>query len=199
MDTLFSKKELLHAGWVKTKEHFWFLFGMLVLVLLVTGASNNYTLIAIIVAVFASISVITASLTIVDGGIPSFKGLFSKYSNYKIFLNYIIASIAMGAAVLVGLILFVIPGIYLAIRLQFYKFLIVDKGDISPINALKESWKMTEGHTWNLFLFLVLVALLNIVGAILLGIGLFVTIPITLLSYAMLYRKLHARLIPVKS
>ena len=117
----------------------------------------------------------------------------------KIFVNYIIASIATGVVVIVGLILLVIPGIYLAIRLQFYKFLIVDKGDIGPIESLKESWKMTKGYAWNLFLFLILIALLNILGVILFGVGLFVTIPISLLSYAILYRKLHARLIPTKT
>ncbi|MEK7581912.1 MAG: hypothetical protein AAB488_01115 [Patescibacteria group bacterium] len=190
MNTLFSKKELLRFGWDKTKEHFWFLFGMLVLILLVTGASNINMVVTIIVAIFVSISVITASLTIADGGTPSFKGLFSKYGNYKIFINYILASIASGIIVIVGLILLVIPGIYLAIRLQFYKFLIVDKGDIGPIMALKESWRMTNNHTWNLFLLLILVALLNILGAVLLGIGLFVTIPISIIAYTLLYRKL---------
>ncbi|OGZ04630.1 MAG: hypothetical protein A2648_00845 [Candidatus Lloydbacteria bacterium RIFCSPHIGHO2_01_FULL_41_20] len=199
MDTLFSKKELLQMGWNKTKEYFWFLFGMLVLVLLVTGASNIHPIVTVIVGVFVSISIITTSLTIADGGTPSFKGLFSKYGNYKIFVNYIIASIATGVVVIVGLILLVIPGIYLAIRLQFYKFLIVDKGDIGPIESLKESWKMTKGYAWNLFLFLILIALLNILGVILFGVGLFVTIPISLLSYAILYRKLHARLIPTKT
>ena len=183
----------------KTKEYFWFLFGMLVLVLLVTGASNIHPIVTVIVGVFVSISIITTSLTIADGGTPSFKGLFSKYGNYKIFVNYIIASIATGVVVIVGLILLVIPGIYLAIRLQFYKFLIVDKGDIGPIESLKESWKMTKGYAWNLFLFLILIALLNILGVILFGVGLFVTIPISLLSYAILYRKLHARLIPTKT
>ena len=83
--------------------------------------------------------------------------------------------------------------------IQFYKFLIVDKGDIGPIESLKESWKMTKGYAWNLFLFLILIALLNILGVILFGVGLFVTIPISLLSYAILYRKLHARLIPTKT
>ncbi len=160
------------------------------LVLLATGISNIHPIITFIVAIFVSISVITVSLAIADGGTPSFKGLFSKYSNYKIFVNYIIASIATGAIVLVGLILLVVPGIYLAVRLQFYKFLIVDKGDIGPIMALKESWRITDNHAWNLFLFLILIALLNILGVILLGIGLFVTVPISMIAYALLYRKL---------
>ena len=190
MDTLFSKKEIISFGWNKTKEHFWFLFGMLVLVLLATGASNFIPILPLIVGIFASISIITVTLIIADGGTPHSKELFSKYGNYKIFLNYLIASIIAGVAILIGLFLLVLPGIYFAIRLQFYKFLIVDKEDIGPIMALKESWRMTDNHAWNLFLFLILIALLNILGAILLGIGLFVTVPISMIAYALLYRKL---------
>ena len=105
-------------------------------------------------------------------------------------MNYLISAILAGVIVLAGLLLLVVPGIYLAIRLQYYKFLIVDKENISPVMALKESWRMTEGHTWNLFLFMLLIILINFIGAMLLGIGLFVSVPVSLIAYAFLYRKL---------
>mgnify|MGYP001603300362 FL=1 len=189
----------MQFGWDKTKENFWFLFLTLIIVLIASGATGKIPFVGIIVGILASISIITVALEIVDGKKPIFKDLFKKYSDWKIFVNYILASILTALAVVVGLILLIVPGIYLAIRLQFYKYLIVDKGDIGPVDAIKESWRMTEGETWNLFLFLILIALLNIAGALLLGIGLFATIPITLLSYGLLYRKLHARLSLVKS
>lgn len=189
-DALFSKKELLQSGWAKTKEHFWLLVLVLVFVLLVTSATGYWWGLAIVVGIFLSISVITLSLDIADGRTPVFVDIFRKYQRWKIFVNYLISAILGGAIVLLGLLLFVAPGIYFAIRLQYYKFLIVDKEDIGPIMALKESWRMTEGHTWNLFLFMLLIILINFIGAILFGIGLLISVPVSLIAYAFLYRKL---------
>lgn len=193
MDPLFSKKEILLSGWHKTKEHFWFLFGTFVFILLITAAVSKSEILSVIVGIFSSISIITVAVIVATDDTPSIKDIFAKYSNYKMFLNYIIASVIQGIIVLAGLFLLIVPGIYLSIRLQFYKFLIVDKGDIGPIMALKESWRMTENHTWNLFLFTLLIILLNIVGAMLFGIGLFVTVPVSIVGYALLYRKLLAQ------
>ncbi len=196
MDTLFSKEELFRSGWRKTKEHFWFMFLVLVVVLLLSffPSQGFLTIITIIIGIFASISIITISLMIADGKTPVWNDLFLKYGNYKVFLNYLIASILSTIIVGVGLLLLIIPGIYLAIRLQFYRFLVVDKEGIGPVMALKESWRMTENHTWNLFLFMLLVILLNFVGVLLFGIGLFVTVPVSILAYAFLYRKLLANI-----
>lgn len=190
MDTLFSKKDLLKSGWAKTKENFWFLFLLLVAVLVISGATSGFPPVGIIVGIFMSISIITISLIITDGGKPTFNDTFKKYSHWKVFVNYLLSSLLNVVIVLVGLILLVIPGIYFALRLQFYKFLIVDKEDIGPVMAIKESWKMTQGHTWNLFLFTLLIILLNFVGLLALGVGLFVTVPVSFLAYAMLYKKL---------
>lgn len=187
---LFSKKELLQSGWAKTKEHFWLLALVLIFVFLVTSATSYWWGLAMVVGIFLSISVITLSLDIADGRTPPFVDIFRKYQHWKIFVNYLISSILGGAIVLIGLLLLVVPGIYFAIRLQYYKFLIVDKEDIGPVMALKESWRMTEGHTWNLFLFMLLIILINFIGAILFGIGLFVSVPVSLIAYALLYRKL---------
>ena len=189
-DTLFSKKELLQSGWAKTKEHFWLLLSVLMFVLLITWATGYWWALSIVVSIFLSISIVTLSIDIADGRIPVFTDIFRKYRHWKIFVNYLISAILAGVIVLAGLLLIVVPGIYLAIRLQYYKFLIVDKENISPVMALKESWRMTEGHTWNLFLFMLLIILINFIGAMLLGIGLFVSVPVSLIAYAFLYRKL---------
>lgn len=54
--------------------------------------------------------------------------------------------------------------------------------------AIKESFKMAENHRWFLVKFILLSILLNFVGVIFLGLGLFVTMPITLISLAKIYK-----------
>lgn len=50
---------------------------------------------------------------------------------------------------LFGLLLLIVPGIYVAVRLAFVPFLVVDEG-LGPTAALAESWRRTEGRFWAL-------------------------------------------------
>ena len=108
---------------------------------------------------------------------------------YKPIVKYVLASIASGVIVFVGFILLIIPGIILAVRLQYATYLIVDK-NLGPIEALKTSWKLTRGNTWNLFFFGILLGLINILGVVCLVVGLFVTVPLGMVATTFVYRKL---------
>ena len=78
--------------------------------------------------------------------------------------------------VLVGLILLIVPGIIAALALMFATYVVVDRG-FGPIEAIKESVRLTKGHRWELFLLALALIGLNILGAIALLVGLLVTIP----------------------
>ena len=101
---------------------------------------------------------------------------------------YIITNVIRQIIIIVGLILFIIPGIIFAIKLQFVDYLIVDKK--MGIDSLSKSWNMTKGVKWNLFLLWILIALINIAGALLLLVGLFITVPLSVVATAYVYRKL---------
>jgi uncharacterized membrane protein len=73
---------------------------------------------------------------------------------------------------------------------MFVPYLIVDK-KMSVGDALRESSRMTLGRKWQLLGFLGLVVLINILGAILLLVGLLVSIPVTMLAFAHAYRTLE--------
>ena len=111
------------------------------------------------------------------------------YSLYHLTLRFLGASILYGLIVMVGFILLIVPGIIWAIKFQFFGFLIVDKG-VGVMDSIKKSGLLTEGVKMELFLFGILLALLNIAGAIALGIGLFVTIPTSIMAGVYVYRKL---------
>ena len=55
---------------------------------------------------------------------------------------------------------------------------------------MRRSSRITQDVKWRLFGFGVVVAIINMIGALCLLVGLFVTIPVTLLAYSSVYRKL---------
>jgi uncharacterized membrane protein len=125
------------------------------------------------------------SLKFLDNEKPKYRDLVY----YKPIVNYFLASIAQGLIVLVGFILLIIPGIFFAIRLQYTCYLVIDK-NLGPIEAIKTSWRITKQNAWNLFFFEIILALINILGVLLLLVGLFITVPLGMLANTFVYRKL---------
>ncbi|NQT29220.1 MAG: hypothetical protein HQ596_01480 [Candidatus Saganbacteria bacterium] len=197
----FSMGDELGFGWNTMKSNFWFFVGFLILMGLVywiPGAiasffersapflSGLFNLVAWVLYMIASMGLVKLALGYCD----SKKGEFSYlFSSYRLFFKYFFGSLLYGLIVLGGLILFIIPGIIWAIMFQFFPYFVVDKG-LGPIEALKKSAAITAGAKWTLFLFGILACLINLLGALCLMVGLFVTIPLTLVAYAAVYRKL---------
>lgn len=100
-----------------------------------------------------------------------------------------VGSIIYGVIVSLGLILLIIPGIVWAIKFQFFDYLIIDKG-LGPIDALEKSSEITRGVKLDLLTFGILIWIINLLGLLCLVVGLFVTIPITVVAKAFVYRKL---------
>lgn len=113
----------------------------------------------------------------------------------RLLFRMIFLSILQGAVLLVGFLLFVIPGVVLAVRLQFATVALVD-GGLGPIAALKASWAATAGNFWRLFLFDIALWLVTLLGLATFGVGLLAVIPVTTLATAMVYRKLTQTVVP---
>lgn len=107
------------------------------------------------------------------------------------FWNYLGASILAGLVVFAGLILLIVPGIIAALALSLVSFVVVDRG-LSPVDALKESARITKGRRLELLLFFLLLAAINILGAIALLVGLLVSVPVSHLAMTHAYRSLAA-------
>lgn len=186
----FTYKELLTFGWEKTKQHYWFLLGVAFIYLVLTVATGPVIPLNVVAAFVLKIAVIYVALRIVDDHTPKYADLVVPFRDYKILLHFVIGSILYALAVIVGLLLLVLPGIYLLVRLQYYSYLLVEHENMTAMDALRKSMDMTRGKFWKLFGFLLVFILINIVGALLLGIGLFITLPMTTIAYTLLYRKL---------
>jgi hypothetical protein len=197
----FSISEALQFGWHKTREHSGILFQvMLTLFALqvvqeMVSASIGRTLIGAlasaalgILSIVISVGFTIIAIKLAHGHEAHYRDLFPW--NRMVWL-YFLASALAGLAVVGGLILLVIPGIIVALRLSMVRFAIVEGA--RPFESLHQSWEATRGHFWRLLgLFLVLVGI-NIVGAILLLVGLLVTVPLSMLAWAHVYLKLKHR------
>ncbi|MBI3984939.1 MAG: hypothetical protein HY344_03290 [Candidatus Levybacteria bacterium] len=200
----FSKGEAISFGFEKAKQHLFFfivlfliwivvsaLYGGLNVLFLTQVGSEGSFLTSLINWIFSSIltlGMISIALKIVENKKPEYKDLF--FLDWKLLFVYIISNLARGLAIVIGLILFIIPGIIIAIKLQFLEYLIVDKK--MGFEAFNKSWEMTKGVKWNLFVFGILLVLINLLGILALFVGLFVTLPLSLIATAYVYRKLVA-------
>ena len=149
------------------------------------------SLVFIVISLILQLGSYNLMLKLVDGKNPQIKDLYQYPDMLMKIIRNIIAGILVGLIVAGGFILLIIPGIYLAIRLMFYTYYIVDK-DAGIIDSIKMSWNLTKGGVINLFLLSVLFFIVNILGLIAFGIGLAVTLPLTFLATALLYRKFQS-------
>ncbi|MCL2144972.1 MAG: hypothetical protein FWH43_05740 [Endomicrobia bacterium] len=72
------------------------------------------------------------------------------------------------------------------------QFIIVDKKDISIIDSIKNSWNMTFPRAAQCLIFILICFVINFIGSIPLGLGLIVTMPVTFIAAAIVYKKLDA-------
>ncbi len=84
--------------------------------------------------------------------------------------NIFFATILVGLIVSVGFFLFIIPGIYFAVKLSFVRYLVTDE-KMSVLQAIDESWKRTAGYGWTIFFMWLLAIPVIFAGFLLFGIG----------------------------
>lgn len=122
----------------------------------------------------------------VNGQNPEYRDV---YKHYPKLLNYILSSLLLIVVVGAGFILLIIPGIYLALRLQFMPYIAAEK-NIGPIDALKQSWAMTNGKVLNLLKFVLVLIGIIVLGVLALFVGLIIAAPLVAVSVAYLYKTL---------
>ncbi len=203
MVKLFKTRDAIAFGWDKTNDHLKFfipfvavlivlVIGLNMLVGSLQGSRGAYTLLNVVgtvIDVIVTLGLIKLSLDVAKGGVPSVKAVFSQTHH---FFRYFFASLLYALVVFGGLLLLVVPGVIWAIRFRYFGYAIVEK-DMGILPSLKESYRLTKGHTWNLFVFALALFAINVLGFIPLGLGLLVTIPISMIAVAYVWHKLSTQ------
>ncbi|MBU2099286.1 MAG: DUF975 family protein [Gammaproteobacteria bacterium] len=111
------------------------------------------------------------------------KSIFDGFKNY---INIVLASLLSIGLIGIGTIVFIIPGIYVACRLAFVSYLVMDEG-MDPIAAVEASWRITRGHTFRIFVLGFLSIFVFLLGLLLLIVGMLPAIMWIKASFAALY------------
>jgi len=111
------------------------------------------------------------------------KDMFEAFNNYW---NAVLASLLVFVIIVIGLVLLIVPGIIFACKLAFTPYLVVDR-KMEVIAAIKESWRMTGGYAWKVFLIGLLAIPIGIAGLICFGVGIIISIMWVTLAFACLY------------
>jgi uncharacterized membrane protein len=135
-------------------------------------------------SIFLGIGLAIYGLNMVRNKNPEIGNLFG---GGRYFWRILVAAILYGLVVIVGLILFIVPGIYFGVRLGQFQFAIIDR-NLGAIDGLKASWEMTRGNVWGYIgLWFVMVAILML-GAMALLVGLIWAYPTIFLATVVAYQ-----------
>jgi uncharacterized membrane protein len=207
----FSTGSALRFGWETFKKRPWFFVGSTVVILIASGLINGFSS-ALDAAVGGTAEQPSIIGMVVNLGLGTLLGMgatafylaahdnpdavdLSALWHPQPFWKYLGASILYALALVVGLILLIVPGIIFALMFMFTTFLVIDR-ELGPIEAMKESNRITHGHKWSLLGFTLVLVLINLLGLIALVVGLLVSIPVSSLAVTHAYRVLSGRTPP---
>lgn len=199
-----SIKSTLKHAWGVFENHVWmFMLASLIIIgasVVIDALSPDEGAFASIIGILVAILMwwlymgfIKMGFSADAGGEVKIEQLFS--GKGQEFGQFLIGIIGMGVIVAIGFILLIVPGIIANLGLMLVPLLIVDK-KMKGIDAIKESWRITKGYKGKLFWVMLVLALINIGGMILFGIGLLITVPLTILSIIHIYKQFEKGVVP---
>jgi uncharacterized membrane protein len=110
----------------------------------------------------------------------------SLFDGFRTYVNVVLAALLVLGLVGIGLVVFLIPGLYVACRLVFVGYLVMDEG-LDPIAAVEASWRLTRGHALKIFLLGLVSIFVFFGGLMLLLVGAFPATMWIKASFASLY------------
>jgi len=170
---------------------------------------------SVILAIVVHIGIFKISLKAVDGSPLGFQDLVS---GFKVVVQWIITGIFYavivafplvisglilaglsytGSAVAIGIgmalvYLSQIVAWILAVAFWVWPFVVIDKTS-NPFKALKNSFSLTMGAKWDVYLMTVASGIVLCLGVLVIGVGVFVALPIVMMAQAGMYRALESQ------
>ncbi|MBL8022705.1 MAG: hypothetical protein JNK54_00285 [Elusimicrobia bacterium] len=193
-----SFRDALSTGWNITKSRFPLLLAFMATFLLLgglrafLGEKMESQMLNVIIGIgfnvfswYLTFNALGISLKLIDSKPVEYADLWRPQNK---FWFYVLATLLYGVITALGTLLLVVPGIILGLMFMFYGYVMIEKS-LGPIEALQESKRLTQGVKMDLFLFSLLAIGLNLLGMLALLVGVFVTMIVTYLAIAHLYRQ----------
>ncbi len=195
----FSISDLIEKGWMQFKSNPGFWIGITILTILVGSVGNTFDfnpetfefsklnpigLVADIIGLYLSAAVTLMSIKFMQGKAVAINDLTSV--DLKTFIQYFLVTIISTFLMIVGFMVFIIPGFYIMSRLIFVQYLVVDK-KLNFDEAIKQSWRISDGFVLQFIAFFCAMIFVILVGLLAFLVGLLIAIPISMLASAQLY------------
>ncbi len=129
------------------------------------------------------------AIEILGGGAPPLRRMTASLAQGS---SYLLAFGLYLALVVAGLLLLAVPGIYVGVRYGLFGQVLATKRT-SAGDALREAGSLSRGRWWAVCRVLALALALNLAGAALLGVGLMISLPVSLLAVSSLFVSLSPR------
>jgi uncharacterized membrane protein len=162
---------------------------------LVKADMGNYILMALLFSLLSSVPLIQGAL-IAGFHIFTIKKLVGRpaefadlFKGFNYFIPTLVASLLIGVFVFAGTLLCIIPGLVVAAMYKFTYLFIVDKRmDFWP--AMQASHAVAKNDYFGFTMFLLLMALVDLLGVLCCVVGLFVALPVTFAAITVAYQEL---------
>jgi hypothetical protein len=133
------------------------------------------------------------AMTAVRGGTPVVGDLFKGEMRYGSMLALVFLQMTLTS---LGYLFFIVPGVILAIGLQFSAFFVVDRR-LGAVDAMKASWQVTSGRKGQVFVVMLLFGLVAAGCGFIPFVGHFIGYAIMFLGLAITYMRLTGEAAPV--
>lgn len=153
-------------------------------------ASAVFGIVGTLVGFVIQAGVVRGGLTVTKGEPLEVSTFLSTENLGRVILTAILISIGTS----IGLVLCVLPGIVFAFFSQFAMHFVVDKG-MQAIDAIKASFQIVNRNLGSVIGLFLGVIVANIIGAILCGIGLVVSVPVSIIATAFAYRRMNGEVV----
>lgn len=179
--------DYLKQGWELFKRYPGGFVGFTILFLFVQVVGHRFGsiggLIGLIINTPLAMGYFVVSARLLQGQTPVSRDFFV---GFQFILPLLLMTLVSLVFVIIGLLLLLAPGIYLLVGYLFASILIMDRRlDFWP--ALETSRRTIHPRWFSFFGFFLVIILINLVGALPLGLGLLVTLPVTTCSWTVAY------------
>ena len=163
-------------GWDLVKNHFWLTVGATFLIHLIAVAVGSIPLVGLALTYIFIGGLDWMFLKLVRGEKAEVGDAFAGFN--LAFGPLALFSLVAQLLVILGIVLCILPGIYLSISWMFFTPLIILDKRLDFWQAMELSRKVVTRHWWQVFGFALVCLLLMICGTLLCFIGVFIAMPI---------------------
>lgn len=210
----FSIMEAIKAGWNIFTTRPWFFIAIAVIQIVISAvipfvaqALFTYVLrfdeetvgmlvgitrfVVSILSFVIGIGILRIFIESAEGKKPDFNEIFETKG---VIIQYILLSIVVGAISFIGYMAFIIPGIIVGLLFAFSSYILVSE-QTGFVEAMQKSRQLTKSVRWKLLGLFFVIGILQLIGFLMLGVGIFVTGPVGSLAAAYVYLKLKEQTI----